>query len=94
MIQTNDASSQNAQSPLPPKEETPDKTPSAIPEKPEKEEKANDSASSETDESSDIEEEVRGTCCFCGYECNPCSQACGSCARSATAYALGWRSYV
>ena len=91
MIPTNDASSQDAQSPLPSKEETPDKTPSAIPEK---EENANDSAFSETDESSDIEEEVRGTCCFCGYECNPCSQTCGSCARSATAYALGWRSYV
>lgn len=93
MIQTIDASSQNAQSPLPPKEETPDKTPLVISEKEEKE-KANDSASSETDEPSDIEEDARGTCCFCGHECNPCSQACGSCARSATMDALGWRSYV
>lgn len=91
MIPTNDASSQNSQLPLPSKEETPDKTPSAISEK---EGKANDTASSETDESSDIEEEVRGACCFCGYECNPCSQACGACARSATGYTLGWKNYV
>lgn len=22
-----------------------------------------------------------GICCFCGYYCNPCSQACGKCCR-------------
>jgi hypothetical protein len=22
-----------------------------------------------------------GICCFCGNECNPCSQSCGRCAR-------------
>jgi hypothetical protein len=27
------------------------------------------------------ETELLGTCCFCGYDCNPCSQACGSCIR-------------
>lgn len=27
-----------------------------------------------------------GTCCFCGGECNPCSQACGMCARSLSSY--------
>lgn len=26
-----------------------------------------------------------GTCCYCGFECNPNSQACGSCMRSCTA---------
>lgn len=25
-----------------------------------------------------------GTCCFCKGECNPCSQACGRCARKMT----------
>lgn len=24
------------------------------------------------------------TCCICGYECNPCSQTCGVCARELT----------
>ena len=24
----------------------------------------------------------RSYCCFCKIECNPCSQSCGSCARS------------
>lgn len=28
------------------------------------------------------EEEPVAVCCFCGFECNPCSQCCGSCARS------------
>lgn len=23
-----------------------------------------------------------GQCCFCGFECNPCSQCCGRCARN------------
>lgn len=31
-----------------------------------------------------------GTCCFCGYECNPCSQSCGSCVRSITGSSFGW----
>ena len=30
-----------------------------------------------------------GTCCFCGNECNPCSQSCGSCARSLSGYTIG-----
>ncbi len=88
MIPANDVSSQNAQLPI---EEMPNKTPMIPPAMSEKKENAN---AAETDKSSDIEEEVHGTCCFCGYECNPCSQACGSCARSATAYTLGWKDYV
>ena len=32
-----------------------------------------------------IEEEI-GICCFCKGQCNPCSQACGKCARMMTAY--------
>jgi hypothetical protein len=31
-----------------------------------------------------------GTCCFCGDECNPCSQSCGSCTRSLSGFSLGW----
>lgn len=31
-----------------------------------------------------------GICCFCGNECNPCSQSCGRCARSITGFTLGW----
>ena len=26
----------------------------------------------------------KGYCCFCGDECNPCSQSCGKCARRLT----------
>jgi len=33
----------------------------------------------------EIENFQEGLCCFCGEECNPCSQACGRCAR-----ALSW----
>lgn len=29
----------------------------------------------------DIEFDPVGQCCFCGERCNPCSQACGHCAR-------------
>lgn len=29
----------------------------------------------------DTDEEDIGTCCFCGGECSPYSQACGACAR-------------
>ena len=29
-------------------------------------------------------------CCICGFECNPSSQSCGSCAREVSAYSLGW----
>ena len=38
----------------------------------------------------DIYEMDIGTCCFCGDECNPCSQSCGRCARSLTGFSLGW----
>jgi len=31
-----------------------------------------------------------GTCYMCGFECNPCSQTCGMCARNMTMSALGW----
>ena len=31
-----------------------------------------------------------GTCYECGFECNPCSQLCGRCARRFTMAALGW----
>lgn len=31
----------------------------------------------------DVHKELH-TCCFCGTECNPHSQSCGSCARSET----------
>ena len=27
-----------------------------------------------------------GNCCFCGEECNPCSQCCGRCARSSISW--------
>lgn len=30
-----------------------------------------------------------GICCFCGFECNPLSQSCGSCARGISGIALG-----
>lgn len=30
-----------------------------------------------------------GICCFCGFECNPLSQSCGSCARGISCVALG-----
>lgn len=30
-------------------------------------------------------------CCFCGFECNPCSQSCGTCSRETTEYSIGWR---
>jgi len=32
-----------------------------------------------------------GQCCFCQGECNPCSQACGRCARDLTMQILGWK---
>ena len=47
----------------------------------------------------EVEEEVEteilpsweeGTCCFCGDECNPMSQACGYCMRRMTMRAMGW----
>lgn len=31
-----------------------------------------------------------GICYLCGYECNPCSQTCGVCARNMTMSVLGW----
>ncbi len=31
-----------------------------------------------------------GLCCFCGEECNPCSQSCGTCARSRTIAMLAY----
>ncbi len=34
-----------------------------------------------------------GKCCFCGGECNECSQACGSCARNATRRAQQWSKF-
>jgi hypothetical protein len=30
-----------------------------------------------------------GVCCFCGFECNPLSQSCGTCARNINGYQLG-----
>lgn len=30
-----------------------------------------------------------GTCCFCGFECNPLSQSCSSCSRSISGAAIG-----
>jgi hypothetical protein len=30
-----------------------------------------------------------GNCCYCGDECNPCSQSCGMCTRSITGYSIG-----
>lgn len=32
-----------------------------------------------------------GTCCFCGGECNPSSQACGRCPREIGGWLLGFR---
>lgn len=32
-----------------------------------------------------------GKCCFCQGDCNPCSQACGRCARDMTMQMLGWK---
>jgi len=32
-----------------------------------------------------------GICCVCHGDCNPCSQACGRCARDMTMQALGWK---
>ena len=29
-----------------------------------------------------------GKCCFCGGDCNPCSQACGRCARDLTYHCI------
>jgi hypothetical protein len=34
-------------------------------------------------------EELKGSCCFCNEECNPCSQSCGRCARQMTGWAIG-----
>lgn len=34
--------------------------------------------------------ELNSLCCFCGNECNPCSQSCGKCAREITMKSLGW----
>lgn len=31
-----------------------------------------------------------GKCCYCQNDCNPASQACGSCARKITMRSLGW----
>ena len=31
-----------------------------------------------------------GICCFCGDDCNACSQCCGLCSRSLTGNAMGW----
>lgn len=31
------------------------------------------------------------TCFYCGFECNPSSQACGSCMRDATMYSSGMK---
>ena len=39
-------------------------------------------------------EEARGTCCFCGGECNPCSQSCGRCARAVSGRVLGWNTSI
>lgn len=33
--------------------------------------------------------DLPGICCFCGYECNPLSQSCGSCARCISGAAFG-----
>ena len=32
-------------------------------------------------------------CCFCGEQCNPCSQSCGICARIASAICIGQYMY-
>lgn len=40
--------------------------------------------------SSDEFEYEIGKCCFCGDECNPDSQSCGSCARDMTMMSMGW----
>lgn len=34
-------------------------------------------------------EEEYGSCCYCGDDCNICSQACGRCARSLTGFGIG-----
>jgi hypothetical protein len=33
--------------------------------------------------------ELPGICCFCGYECNPLSQSCGSCSRRLSGAVFG-----
>lgn len=35
--------------------------------------------------------EAPGICCYCGWECNPASQACGTCARDVTMFMIGMK---
>lgn len=46
-------------------------------------------AGSETDEEEPQEDMGIGKCCFCGDDCNPMSQSCGSCARGMSGAVLG-----
>jgi hypothetical protein len=36
-------------------------------------------------------EEKPGICCWCGWECNPMSQSCGTCARDVTMGMIGMK---
>jgi hypothetical protein len=38
--------------------------------------------------------EPPGKCMYCGWECNPASQACGVCMRDANMYSLGMKKNV
>lgn len=33
--------------------------------------------------------QTEGICCFCGFDCNPMSQSCGSCMRGISGAAIG-----
>lgn len=35
-----------------------------------------------------------GVCYYCGWECNPSSQACGACMREASMYGAGMKTAV
>ena len=48
----------------------------------EDEEEGKEEGKEEDEEEDEEESQVWGTCCFCGDDCNPHSQACGSCMRS------------
>jgi hypothetical protein len=36
-----------------------------------------------------LEIKDEGICCYCGYECNPFSQSCGTCSRGLSGVAIG-----
>lgn len=57
----------------------------------EEKEKEDDNMGGALASDEDEEEEEKGVCCFCGFECNPASQSCGTCAREVSGYSIGIR---